>query len=187
MDGACKPGHRRRGVIAVPDGGMDIPLYIQGDYKTTVCYLGGEAKSAASSGCGAACSSMVISYLTGNTSQNPHTLFKWAYDNGYYHGSGLSHSAVSAMLNLYGVSGEWIGKDEAAIVAALTEGKPIIAHMGPGVFTKGGHYILLRGITEDGHVLINDPGSKKRNGYAYPLSLILAQSKSATPFMVCGK
>ena len=172
-------------IIDVPEAGMDIPLYLQGDYPQTICYIDGVAKSVKTSGCGAACVSMVIAYLTGNTSQTPYTLFKWAYENGYYTGDGLSHSCLTKLASQYGVNGTWIENDATLITAALKEGHPVIAHMGPGIFTTSGHYIVLRGITDDGYVLVNDPGSRKRNKYAYKLSTVVAQARTVDAFMVC--
>lgn len=173
------------GIIDVPEGGMPIPLYLQGDYRQTVCYIDGEAKSVATSGCGATSMSMVIAYLTGNTDQTPYTLFKWAYDRGYYDGNGLGHSCLSKLASLYGVKGTWIENDASLITIALQEGHPVIAHMGPGIFTSGGHYIVLRGITDDGHVLVNDPGSRNKNRYAYLLSTVVSQARTSDSFMVC--
>lgn len=166
---------------------MKVPVIYQFDYKKVVCTIDGKGKSASTSGCGATSMCMAIHYLTGNTTPTPYTLFKWSYDNGYYHGNGLGHEAVSAMGKLYGVTGKWIGKDGANIIAALKSGHPVIAHMGPGVFTKQGHYILLKGVTDDGKILVNDPGSKSRTGKAYPLSTILSQSKTSEPFMICSR
>ena len=166
---------------------MKIPKIYQYDYKKTVCRINGENKSASSSGCGATSMCMVIHYLTGNTKATPYLLFKWAYEHGYYNGSGLDHGAVSAMGKLCGVKGKWIGKDGKKIVKALLTGHPVIAHMGPGTFTKGGHYIVLRGVTKDGKILVNDPASSSRSKKAYPLSTILKQGKTSTPFMVCSR
>lgn len=166
---------------------MKIPKIYQYDYKKTVCRIDGENKSASSSGCGATSMCMVIHYLTGNTKPTPYLLFKWAYENGYYNGSGLDHGAVSAMGKLCGVTGKWVGKDGKKIVKALLTGHPVIAHMGPGTFTKGGHYIVLRGVTKDGKILVNDPASSSRTGKAYPLSTILKQGKTSTPFMICSR
>jgi hypothetical protein len=172
-------------IIDVPAGGMDIPLYLQNDYCQTVCYIDGVPKSVATSGCGATSMSMVIAYLTGNTNQTPYTLFKWAYDHGYYDGDGLGHSCLTKLASLYGVKGTWIENDASLITEALQEGHPVIAHMGPGIFTTEGHYIVLRGITDDGYVLVNDPGSKNKNRYAYKLSTVVAQAKTNSSFMVC--
>ena len=72
-------------------------------------------------------------------------------------------------------------------VKALEAGYPVIAHMGAGTFTKSGHYILLRGLTEDGRVLVNDPNSEKRSYQAYDISLIVKEAKTDYPFMVCRK
>ena len=94
---------------------------------------------------------------------------------------------MSAMGRLYGVSGTWIGKDGEAIITALKSGHPIIAHMGKGIFTRNGHYIVLRGVTDDGKILVNDPNSESRSEKAYPLSTILNQSKTSEPFMVCSR
>ena len=173
-------------IIDVPEGGMNIPLYLQSDYPQTVCYIDGVPKSVATSGCGATSVSMVIAYLTGNTSQTPYTLFKWAYDNGYYDGDGLGHSCLTKLASLYGVKGTWIENDASLITEALQEGHPVIAHMGPGIFTTEGHYIVLRGITDDGYVLVNDPGNRNRNRYAYKLSTVVAQAKTSSSFMICG-
>ena len=165
---------------------MKIPAIYQFDYKKVVCTIGGQGKSASTSGCGATSMCMVIHYLTGNTTPTPYTLFKWAYDNGHYNGNGLDHEAVSAIGRLGGVTGKWIGKNGSKIVEALKSGHPVIAHMGPGIFTKHGHYIVLKGVTDDGKILVNDPNSKSRTGKAYPLSTILSQSKTSSPFMICS-
>lgn len=180
-----KPATDWSSIIDVPKGGMPIPLYFQFDYPQTICYIDGVAKSVKTSGCGATSVSMVITYLTGNTSQTPYTLFKWAYNNGYYTGDGLGHSCLTKLASLYGVKGVWIENDAAQITAALKAGHPVVAHMGPGIFTSGGHYIVLRGITDDGYVLVNDPGSRNKNKYAYKLSAVVAQTKTSKSFMVC--
>jgi hypothetical protein len=172
------------GIIDVPEGGMPIPLYLQGDYPQTVCYFDGVPKSVKSSGCGAISVSMVIAYLTANSSQTPYTLFKWACEHGYYSGDGLGHSCLTKLAGLYGVKGTWIENDEVKIAEALRAGLPVIAQMGPGIFTDGGHYIVLRGITEDGYVLVNDPGSRNKNKYAYKLNTVVSQAKTANAFLL---
>ena len=57
--------------------------------------------------------------------------------------------------------------------------------MGPGVFTDVGHFIVLRGVTESGKILDNDPNSRENCALAFPLSLILSQTKGEDPFMAC--
>ena len=128
---------------------------------------------------------MVIAYLTGNTDQNPYTLFCDSVDAGRYHGSGWSHGTLSLFAENYGVHSRWIANDADAILSALREGKPVIAHMGPGIFTSRGHYLVLRGVTEDGLVLMNDPNSRDNCAKAFPIDTLLKQAKTSEAFMVC--
>ena len=192
MIGDTGPATNWGDIIDLPPGGMNIPLFMQTDYPEVICYIPqGDGKlypaSVKNSGCGAASMSMVIAYLTGDTTQTPKSLFTWAYNTGQYHGSGLSHDTLVKMAALYGIHGTWIPNNGSQVAEALRAGYPVIAHMGPGIFTSSGHYIVLRGITDDGYVLVNDPNSKSKSQYAYPLSTIQAQSKTSVPFMVCMK
>ena len=50
-------------------------------------------------------------------------------------------------------------------MAALSEGHPVISSQSPGLFTGGGHFIVLRGITADGKILVNDPNDNDRKQY----------------------
>lgn len=174
-----------RGVKPSDERGMAIPMLFQGDYAQTVCTVGGIERSVATSGCGATSLSMVIAYLTGNTDQNPYTLFCDSVDAGRYHGSGWSHGTLSLFAENYGVHSRWIANDADAILSALREGKPVIAHMGPGIFTSRGHYLVLRGVTEDGLVLMNDPNSRDNCAKAFPIDTLLKQAKTSEAFMVC--
>ena len=174
-----------KGVVPSDEAGMGIPMLFQGDYGQTILYYNGEAKSVASSGCGATSVSMVIAYLTGNVEQNPYLLFCKAVDDGRYHGNGLSHDALVWLAKSYGVKCRWISNSADAVLEALAEGKPVIAHMGEGIFTSKGHYIVLRGVTEDGKILVNDPNSRSNCHKAFPLETILAQTRTSASFMVC--
>lgn len=175
----------RQQTRAVQSAGLPIAPVYQFDYPAAVCFAAGEYKSVATSGCGATCMSMVIGYLTGNEDQSPQSLFEQAWQNGDYYGYGLSHAALDRLARANGVAGTWIGRDEKTLRRALREGRPVIAHMGPGQFADEGHYILLRGLTDDGRVVMNDPNSKENTGRAFDLSLILDEAKTNTPFMVC--
>lgn len=43
------------------------------------------------------------------------------------------------------------------VLNALKQGKPVICSQTRGIFTGGGHYIVLSGITNDGKIMVNDP------------------------------
>lgn len=156
---------------------LGVPVDYQFNY-TTVRW--GTDRSCASSGCGAASASLVVEYFTGNTSQNPDTLFTWACKNGYYYGSGLDFSTVGILCKNYGVTMSYIST-QTQVINALKAGNPVIALMGPGTFTTGGHYIVLSGIKiQDGttYIRVNDPNSSYRTNSYYTISLIFSQLKS---------
>lgn len=174
-----------RGVKPSDERGMAIPMLFQGDYAQIVCSINGRDRSVATSGCGATSLSMVIAYLTGNTDQTPYNLFCDSVEAGRYHGAGWSHSTLSSYAEHYGVSSRWIHNDAETILRALREGRPVIAHMGPGIFTSRGHYLVLRGVTEEGLVLMNDPNSHSNCEMAFPIGTLLKQAKTDEAFMVC--
>lgn len=171
--------------LRIEDEGMPITPIYQGDYRGTICKIGGRSRSVATSGCGAVCVSMVISYLTGDESQTPDKLFRRAVRWGDYSGSGLSHETLSNLLEENGVKNKWIANTAEGVEAALREGMPVIAHMGPGTFTDNGHYLVLRGITEDGKILLNDPASPERTAEAYSIKTLINQARRPKSFMVC--
>ena len=174
-----------KGVVRSDEAGMAIPMLFQGDYKQVILYYDGTPRSVSTSGCGATSVSMIVAYLTGNTEQNPYLLFCEAVDENRYHGSGLSHGTLQWLADKHGVSSKWISNSAEAVLQALNEGKPVIAHMGEGIFTTCGHYIVLRGVTEDGKILLNDPNSRSNCGKAFPIETILAQTRTSDAFMVC--
>lgn len=182
---STKPYAGWHGVTPSGEQGMAIPMLFQTDYPDTVCTIRGIERSVATSGCAATSLSMVIAYLTGNTEQNPSVLFCDSVERGLYQGAGWSHNTLSYYASQYGVKNRWIRNSGKAIVEALSAGKPVIAHMGPGIFTRRGHYVVLRGLTADGKVLINDPVSPSKCGQAFPIKTLLTQAKNGQAFMVC--
>ncbi len=131
-----------------------------------------------SSGCGPTSMAIVLSTLTGTT-VDPITMADWSLKNGYrvYH-AGTSRGLFPAAAKEWGVECEGLQKNSRKVVSALSSGRLVIAIMGPGDFTKQGHYIVLRGITEDGKIMVADPASRTRSEQTWELSLIVNQSKS---------
>jgi hypothetical protein len=154
----------------------------QQDYTEAVCTIGGQKKSVATSGCGAVCVAMAAAGL-GDSLETPSTLFQWAYDSGLYFGDGLGHEAMSAIAAHAGLTGRWLENKAEPIMAALSLGHPVVAHMGPGTFTKNGHYILLTGVDEEGLIRVNDPYSPERSRETYPLDLIIGEVKTSRAFL----
>ena len=52
--------------------------------------------------------------------------------------------------------------------------------MGPGHFTQGGHFILLRGVTLSGMILVADPNSEERSLMEWDPQLILDELSAST-------
>ena len=63
--------------------------------------------------------------------------------------------------------------NEDALLTRLTNGEVAVALVGSGHFTKNGHFILLRGVTLGGDILVADPASRDRSLIPWELSLIL--------------
>lgn len=121
---------------------------------------------------------MVISTLTGGP-HDPVELAQWSAANGYRcEGNGSYHGPVPAAAAAYGLS---CGKnlDAKGIVDALSAGKLVVVIMGKGHFTNGGHFIVLRGVTGEGKVLVADSASLRRSGQEWDLSVIMDESNKA--------
>ncbi len=168
------------------EGGLRVPRLFQADFDTPVCVFNGVEKSVKTSGCGAVCLSMALAYLRKDLLQTPETLFRDACLAGLYAGNGLSLKTLRALALSHGVRAEYRGRSGKAVREALSAGYPVIAYMDSGRFSAGGHYIVLRGLTEDGRVRVNDPNSLRNSETAFDLSLIVEQSRSGNPFLVCG-
>jgi len=76
------------------------------------------------------------------------------------------------------------------IIDALAEGKLVVALMTKGHFTSSGHFIVLRGCTSDGKILVADPSSYKRSEKSWDMSIILNEASkragSGGPFWIIG-
>ena len=67
-----------------------------------------------------------------------------------------------------------------AVREALLSGNLLVALMGPGHFTQGGHFILLRGVTLSGTILVADPNSEERSLMEWEPQLILDELSAST-------
>ncbi len=128
-------------------------------------------------GCGPTAMAIVVSSLTGKTA-DPVEMAKWSYDNGYWApGSGSYHSLIPGAAKAFGLQVEGCpAKEPQKIVDALSSGKLMVALMGKGHFTSSGHFIVLRGVTAEGKILVADPASKKRSEQEWDLSVILNEA-----------
>ena len=132
-----------------------------------------------SSGCGPTAMAVCISSLTGKWVTPVDTTI-WAYNHGYYTSAGASHEMVPALARQYKLSCNGLGTDINKIRSALKKKHPVVSLMGPGYFTKKGHFIVLVAIDDNDQVTVADVGSRERTQYKYPLKEVVAQTKSAS-------
>lgn len=141
-------------------------------------------------GCGPTSMSIVVSTFTG-INVDPVEMAQWSCENGYYcSGGGSYHSLIPKAAEHWGLSVDMSLKGED-VADALAEGKLVVALMSKGHFTRSGHFIVLRGITPEGKVLVADPASLKRSNQEWDLSLILKEAKQRVgaggPFWAISK
>ena len=132
-----------------------------------------------SSGCGLSAMAVCISSLT-NKWVTPVDTTVWAYKNGYYSSAGASHEMVPALAQQYKLECHGLGSDVSKVRDALKKKHPVVALMGPGYFTKKGHFIVLVAIDDNDQVTVADVGSRQRTQYKYSLKEVIAQTKSAS-------
>ena len=132
------------------------------------------------SGCGPTALAIAITNLLGEET-DPTEVADWSYENGYVcEGSGSYISLIPNAAEHFGLSVEKLGKSSAdELIEHLEDGKMIIAIMGAGHFTNTGHFIVLRGATDDGKILVADPVSYNRSTTAWDVSIILDEVKNA--------
>ena len=143
----------------------------------------GLTNTIAGAGCGPTSLAICVSTLT-DTVVTPPEVCDWSVKTGHRcEGSGSYHSLIPDGAAHYNVPCRGIGQNG-------NEGKLVIAIMSAGHFTRGGHFIVLRGITDDGKILVADCASYERSQKEWDLSIFLAEcNKGAAaggPFWVLG-
>lgn len=137
--------------------GMNIPYYCQFDYKDVPFSAG----SLYEYGCGPTSLAMIVSYLKGQA-VTPRDIISWS-GNTYASQAGCTAQLFTAGAEHYGVGSVVATKSHDEMVKALSNNQPVISYQMSGCFTQNTHFIVLRGITDDGKVMVNDPSSKDRS------------------------
>lgn len=181
-------GQSYEGVVFT-DGGMEVMYYNQMDERwADVMY--GTSSTIGQGGCGPTSMAIVTSTLTGEA-HDPVELAQWSVANGHRcEGNGSYHSLIPAAATAYGLSCEK-NLDAQGIVDALSSGKLVVVIMSKGHFTRGGHFIVLRGVTSEGKILVADPASYGRSEQEWDLSIIMDESNKAAgsggPYWAIGR
>lgn len=132
-------------------------------------------------GCGPTAMAMVISSMT-DTDADPLRMAQWAVSRGHWakrNGSRLS--IVEDAAAEYGlIAAPLEERTPETLLNVLLSGDLLVALMSPGHFTKSGHFIVLRGVTPSGSVLVADPNSTERSLMEWEPELILEELSSST-------
>ncbi len=114
----------------------------------------GRYGSIASHGCGIACLTMAASYLLDEELDVVEMADKF----------GAYNTERGSYWKLFEDSAQVLGLElqertysRRTVMEALANGQIVIALQSEGLFTSGGHFILLTGLTENGRITVNDP------------------------------
>lgn len=166
----------RDGQEILTGGGVDVVYFNQTDESRAEQKYGSDPLS--THGCGPTAMAMAVSSLT-EERVDPADMAALCVRQGYWcknHGSYLS--MVRGVAEAYGLECEPVdleSLEEDELYLRLSTGDVAVALMSKGHFTKGGHFILLRGTTLAGEILVADPASRDRSLIPWDLSLILEE------------
>lgn len=169
---------QRQGQEILTGGSVEIAYFGQGDSRWEDKPFGED--TIGPYGCGPTAMAMAIRSLT-DTETDPAQVATWAADNGFWapkHGS--YHSMIPAAAEQFGLncqSLETLTLED--LYLHLAGGEIAVALMQAGHFTKSGHFILLRGVTLDGYILVADPNSRSRSLQAWNPQIILDELSTA--------
>lgn len=156
--------------------------YLQTDkrWKNVSYSVKGEKTTIGRAGCGPTCGAMVVATLK-DKSVTPVEACDFSIKNNYKaKGSGTYANFYPAFFKKYGINCQilWSSAEsqDKKVTEALKNGDWVIASMGKGLWTNGGHYILAYG-TDGTNVFINDPASTKESRTKAKLSQFLKESK----------
>lgn len=153
-----------RETIGRLSGGQEVVYYCQyeepwasypyGDSDISVC------------GCGPTTMAIVISTLKGEE-YTPIDAADFATENNFYfHGVGTMWSFFTRGAESNGLTSVNYGDDLLAALECIPEGGMVVISVGQSdgtgndLYRGNGHFMVIRGITEDGRILVADPASR---------------------------
>jgi len=121
--------------------------YIGGGGQSTIC----------ESGCAPAAMAMAITALTGQAITPADTIEYANTQNIYVPGTGSSWSVAPILAEHWELQANNISNTVAAVNETLRNGGLVVTSgSGAAPFTSGGHYIVIRGVSEDGKWKVGD-------------------------------
>lgn len=168
---------KARGVTILTGGAANIVYFNQKDDRWKDINYGEGTDPIGGYGRGPTAVAMIVSSLTQDII-TPVQAAQWARESGYYcYGSGSYHSIVPG-ISSFGLKVSPLDEyTTEALMRELNTGKVIVALMHKGHFASEGHFIILRGTTLDGKILIADPQSIENSQKAWEAELFIDEAK----------
>lgn len=129
----------------------EMPLMIQQDYPYSYY---GPGRTVSSHGCGLTCFAMLATYLL-DEEQSPAVLGPRFASYSAPEGTARSLFSEGPAQMGFGLVSQTLSDEEA--LTALRDGHVVVSLQQKGLFTEGGHYIILVKYQEDGKIKVLDP------------------------------
>jgi len=140
---------------------VDYKQYDRRWGKEIYTSCGNRSQTISNSGCGPSSMADIVATWIDKTI-TPSGMCKYSVKNGFRtRSSGTAWGFFAKVARDFGFSKFVQTKSMATARAALKEGALVVASMGPGYWTKGGHFICLWK-TDDTYMYANDPASSVR-------------------------
>ncbi len=110
-------------------------------------------------GCGPTTMAIILANLKNDRSINPIIISDQM--NGMKVAQGTTFSALTIIPKRYGAKSEPLGSNVYQAINFLKKGYLIAVSVTKSIFTNGGHFIVFRGLTPEGNILVADPNSQK--------------------------
>ncbi|MBO5239446.1 MAG: C39 family peptidase [Lachnospiraceae bacterium] len=136
-----------------------------------------EGETIKKSGCGPTTLAIVYSNLTGEI-MTPDVAANWVVENGYYRNGVTWWSCFTSGVQKLGLTGENHGKNLYAALECIQDGGMVVISVGKSdgsgnaLYRGTGHFMVIRGITEEGRILVADPASRKKTERQWDYSTI---------------
>jgi len=148
-------------VSEIDDLSDGVPLLLQWDTRWGYKIYGNDVMGL--TGCGPTALSMVAMHLLNDRTLDPGYMAQFSIDHGYcVPGNGSMWTLISEGSQLLGLEVEELDLYKKDVQDNLDAGNPIIMIMGPGDFTRDGHFIVVTDFI-NGKLKINDPNSVIRS------------------------
>lgn len=131
-----------------------------------------------SGGCGPTSLAIVYSSLT-QTVMTPADMADFAMEQGYCAApQGSYRSLFTSGAEKLGLTCYYSGEDLKTALSYLSEDCLVVSLMGPGIFCDGGHFVVIRGVTEEGKILLADCWNADNNEMEWEINTIAQNLKT---------